>query len=507
MPVIPQASRAGEAFAQAPVRFDPIGTLGDIARLKTVQLQQRQAELELNDYQKQQEMLQRRQAALEAAGDDPRKWRAIVAQFDGPEALLKLDSGLADLRKKGLEADEQEQKTFRAQAGLAVQMLRFVRDAPDPVTAFQSAKPSLQALVPPESGLQIPDVSTPEEAEQVIGQLEHLAFTVEESAKRRDDARKFFLDGKTTEGLALLFSLAESPEQWQQVQKLGQVYDVPDEVLTLFGPFSPENLTKAKTLASKVAQSTGGTSDYARFLERYAAGLGKSAAELTAEEELAGRKRFGQADDAARRPLAPVIVMGPQGPMVTTGSDRTSVTPILDPQGKPLGPAPTAAQRDKATGMQTAGAVIDSIDELSKRINTQSGVIARISGAAERAKAQANLSDDVSEYQALVAGFTPLLARGVGHVGVLTEQDVQSVRQMLPQPGDSESVRNRKIARIRTIMGRMPGGAEIAASGQAQTEAGYTGEVRQTADGRLLGMVNGQVVELERVGSGYRVKR
>jgi hypothetical protein len=109
--------------------------------------------------------------------------------------------------------------------------------------------------------------------------------------------------------------------------------------------------------------------------------------------------------------------------------------------------------------------VLSAISDLSEKINTGRGVLAKISGGVERAKASANLSDDVSEYQALVVGFVPLVARGVGHVGVLTQQDVDSVRQLFPAPGDSKSVRDRKIANLETI---------IAAVGQA-TEKAYRG--------------------------------
>jgi len=116
--------------------------------------------------------------------------------------------------------------------------------------------------------------------------------------------------------------------------------------------------------------------------------------------------------------------------------------------------APTAEQRNRETATTRAQPVLDSVAELSEKINTQQGVIAKISGAVEKAKATANLSDDVGEYEALVSGFVPMLARMVGHTGVLTEQDVQSVRKMLPNPGDSKAMRDRKVARINKILSK-----------------------------------------------------
>lgn len=172
----------------------------------------------------------------------------------------------------------------------------------------------------------------------------------------------------------------------------------------------------------------------------------------TPEQIEDARKKYLQADDRAFRPPTPIVVMTGAGPQLV---DRTSgqAREITGPDGKPVGLAPTTDERNRNTAVNRAQPVLASIAELSERINTQQGVIAKISGTAEKAKAQANLSDDVSEYDALVSGFTPMLARMVGHTGVLTEQDVQSVRKMLPQPTDSKSVRDRKIARINKILG------------------------------------------------------
>lgn len=102
--------------------------------------------------------------------------------------------------------------------------------------------------------------------------------------------------------------------------------------------------------------------------------------------------------------------------------------------------------------------VVASIAELSEKINTGQGALAKITGGAARLAAKANLDDDVAEYEALVSGFTPLVARAVGHVGVLTEQDVQSVRALFPNPTDSKSLRDRKINRLKQIIGQVQEG-------------------------------------------------
>lgn len=172
----------------------------------------------------------------------------------------------------------------------------------------------------------------------------------------------------------------------------------------------------------------------------------------TPEQIAEARKSYGQADDRPYRDPVPVVVIGPNGPQIVdrkTGQARS----ITGADGSTVGLAPTADERNRAAAGGRAQPVLQSISELSEKINTQHGVIAKISGAAEKVKAQANLNDDVAEYEAVVASFTPLLARAMGHTGVLTQQDVDSARAIIPKPEDSKSLRDRKIARIQKLLG------------------------------------------------------
>lgn len=104
-----------------------------------------------------------------------------------------------------------------------------------------------------------------------------------------------------------------------------------------------------------------------------------------------------------------------------------------------------------------AAPVLASISELSEKINTNQGVYAKMAGGAARLAAKANLDDDVAEYDALVSGFTPMVARALGHTGVLTQQDVDSVKKLFPSPGDSKSLRDRKMKRVMDIIGELEG--------------------------------------------------
>ena len=149
-----------------------------------------------------------------------------------------------------------------------------------------------------------------------------------------------------------------------------------------------------------------------------------------------------------------------------TGKQTTRVVPRTVGAAYETDPLPTADMRNRERSFGAAAPVLSSINELSERINTQAGLIAKMSGGVERAKAQVNYNDDVAEYESIISGFTPLVARAVGHVGVLTEQDVQSVRKLFPNPGDSKTLRDRKVKRLEQIMS----GVQDAVGGRTPAE-------------------------------------
>jgi hypothetical protein len=107
----------------------------------------------------------------------------------------------------------------------------------------------------------------------------------------------------------------------------------------------------------------------------------------------------------------------------------------------------------KAQAPDTVGAVLKQIDLLSQRINTGGmGPQTTVMGLMRRGAAGANMDNDVAEYESLVKGFIPVVARAVGHVGVLTQQDVDSVRELFPKPGDNQQLAQNKLNRVREIL-------------------------------------------------------
>ena len=178
-----------------------------------------------------------------------------------------------------------------------------------------------------------------------------------------------------------------------------------------------------------------------------------------------GQTRFGpDGKPVASLPAAPKEptvryqsreVLNDAGQPVMANYDATTGR-YLDPQtGQPITtpkPIPSAAAGMDALKFKKAAPVLASIGELSEKINTLQGVYAKAAGAAAKQAAKVNLDDDVAEYEALISGFTPMVARSLGHTGVLTQQDVDSVKALFPRPGDSKTLRDRKIARMTTII-------------------------------------------------------
>lgn len=129
----------------------------------------------------------------------------------------------------------------------------------------------------------------------------------------------------------------------------------------------------------------------------------------------------------------------------------------------------------KASGPATVDAILGEIEGLSKKINTSSGgPMSNVTGAVRRGAAAGNMDNDVSEYQALVEGFIPMVARAVGHTGVLTQQDVDSVRALFPKPGDNAQLSKNKLERVKRIMKQVqsPEAPAGRASGAGPTKGG-----------------------------------
>ena len=174
-------------------------------------------------------------------------------------------------------------------------------------------------------------------------------------------------------------------------------------------PFSPEVQAQRVETAQAGAGSTGGA------IEAYAGALARGSMALTA---------------------VPTQV-------------RSQVVAYMQANNMPI---VTPGQAGEGRTAGKTAPVFEEIKALSIRINTRAGIAAYAAGKTRKGAAVFNYDDDVRLYEDLIKGFTPLVARSLGHTGVLTELDVESTRGIFPRPEDSKSVAEAKIKLVERIM-------------------------------------------------------
>lgn len=117
---------------------------------------------------------------------------------------------------------------------------------------------------------------------------------------------------------------------------------------------------------------------------------------------------------------------------------------------------PTVAVNPLVAQLSASGdarAILGQIDQLSaKLIGQVDGAEALGEGARRRAASLINMAPDLVTYEGLISTFTPLMARAVGHNGVLTQIDVDSVKEIFPKNTDDTKTRNAKILLVTDVM-------------------------------------------------------
>lgn len=177
-------------------------------------------------------------------------------------------------------------------------------------------------------------------------------------------------------------------------------------------------------------------------------GLGMSAKEQTdAADKDATRAAAQVAADALAQYRKSQLDLTKRGQDVSAATQRRGQDMTAENQA--------TARRETAKANQAtdkAVPILDKVQNLSEQINTDNGLWGKITGAIKYVGGKANLNDTASEYDALIDGAIPLVARALGHTGVLTEQDVASTRHMFPQVGESKSLAQAKMKQIREII-------------------------------------------------------
>lgn len=189
--------------------------------------------------------------------------------------------------------------------------------------------------------------------------------------------------------------------------------------------------------------------------------------QLTPDEVTAGVEEYRAPNEGPQPSFTRAEIVMPDGTIKTANyNSRTGKYSDPDTGGllQGVGRAPTDKDIASSEGKKKLGGIVTALSSLSEKINTANGVIATLKGKEEKAKASINLNDDVAEYQSIIESFTPIIARALGHTGVLTQMDVDSAKAMFPKPEDSKSLRDRKVKRLNELLqleaGKSGGGAD-----------------------------------------------
>jgi len=122
--------------------------------------------------------------------------------------------------------------------------------------------------------------------------------------------------------------------------------------------------------------------------------------------------------------------------------------------GEDVSPKPPQSVIATRQGQKRALPVLADLGSRIAKINKDSegGFFERVGGAARSGASRIGMDPAVDLYRTGTRGFTSLLARAVGHVGMLTELDVSRTEELFPRVGDSAQVTTEKLNRIKRIV-------------------------------------------------------
>ena len=198
----------------------------------------------------------------------------------------------------------------------------------------------------------------------------------------------------------------DAPEQYdagwfQQARNYGAEPPKPAEPYTL-NPgdvrFDASNTQVAAVPKAVEAPKAGTFEDY---LTRFAAEKGRNLNQLTPADLRAAKAQYeaaGRAPQQPPQPVAPTVIPGPNGPLLLDkGSNKT--TPVLGPDGKPLGAAPTADMRNKAEGRKLVEKSVKALRSLSEKVITTHGLAQRATAVKRGIKAKLGDDPEFRTYQ------------------------------------------------------------------------------------------------------------
>jgi ribosomal protein L17 len=132
---------------------------------------------------------------------------------------------------------------------------------------------------------------------------------------------------------------------------------------------------------------------------------------------------------------------------IISSAPSTSTT---DTTGTPV--KLTAAQKNTIDSLNKATVIADQIETAVNKLNLANSwleVPIRYASLSTGALTKSNV--DAVAYKSLVTGLLSQLARATGEVGVLTDQDIQRVKSLLPDFNDTKATAKAKLDQLRNF--------------------------------------------------------
>lgn len=146
--------------------------------------------------------------------------------------------------------------------------------------------------------------------------------------------------------------------------------------------------------------------------------------------------------------------------MATTGGKNLVKIKTLYDFMNPQSSLPASVMTQIA-GSKAAEGIVNELQESIDEVGLAStGVVARGSGFMRRVGAAIGLDPKMREYLALRDAVSSRLARALGEVGTLTDQDIKRATALIPQPEDSYEEASMKLSQLKKLITTSRSGLE-----------------------------------------------
>lgn len=430
----------------------------------------------------------------ETGGD----WEQAIPRLRAvsPDLAVKYEKHLSDERASRLGAMKEELTLERTQTERALALLRAIPKGDQEL--YAQLRAPLARIAPDLEGF-LPEQYDP----AVIERIQTITESGKEYFARQEQGLDRLAKGEWHQAAAMTLAGAQDGEDWTGIKTMLKEMGAPSVVLQAFGEWSPDAPQRALTIGQtpdKRADNELAREKFTEDTRQFGVTAGQrdralnlDAAGLQLRRDEAKRSAAGEtgaALSAGEKALVEQIVANPAIYHDLTPSAKTKLAGPLAARGfTGFGKAAGGS----AKGGPDVGAIFSEIRQLSTKINTSDrGPMSTVTGYIRQKRAGVNLDNDVAEYESLVEGMIPMVARAVGHSGVLTQQDVDSVRAMFPRVGDGKTLASNKLNRIEKLIG---GGSSASAPAPSPAPPAQGG-------GRVVGSGNFAVTAPN--GTSYR---